>query len=92
MPAIDLVQLVHSSVERNREIPAVLDAYGEFLDSPIGPLELQSLVSVFACILDNLSQRFPEIASKRAATSAQNDIVAFLSATNNNVERVNDVL
>lgn len=92
MPAIDVVQLVHSSVERNREIPAVLDAYGEFLDSPIGPLELQSLGSVFSCILDNLSQRFPDIASKRAANTAQNDISSFLSATNNNVDRVKDAL
>ena len=91
MPAIDVVQLVHSSVERNREIPAMLDAYGEFLDSPIGPLELQNLGSVFACILDNLSQRFPDMASKRAASTSHTDISSFLDATNSDVDRVKAV-
>ena len=38
MPAADAIQLVRAAIERNREIPAVLDAYGEFIDSPLGPL------------------------------------------------------
>src|SRR5579872_1337245 len=92
MPAIDLVQLVRSSIDRNKEIPAVLDAYGQFVDSPIGPLELQQLDEVFNRISDNLAQRFPDIAAKRAATSVRNDILAFLNATNNDPDRVKQVL
>jgi Helicase HerA, central domain len=92
MPAADAVQLVHAAIEKNREIPAVLDAYGEFIDSPLGPLELQNLNEVFARILDNLSQRFPDAASKRATTSAHNDVIAFLAATGNNVDRLKEVM
>jgi hypothetical protein len=92
MPALDLTQLVRSSIERNSGIPAILDAYSEFVDSPIGPLELQDLESVFAAILGNLSERFPQIASKKAATNARNDIVSFLSVSNNNPDRVKTVL
>ncbi len=92
VPATDAVQLVHAAIERNREIPAILDAYGEFIDSPLGQLELQNLNEVFARILDNLSQRFPDTASKRAATSAQNDIIAFLAATGNNVDRLKEIM
>lgn len=92
MPAIDVVQLVHSAVEKNREIPAVLDAYSQFLDSPIGPIELKNLSDVFDRIQDNLSQRFPEIAAKRAGVAARNDIVAFLSATNGDPDRLKQIL
>ncbi|MCL4519953.1 MAG: hypothetical protein M1587_12245, partial [Thaumarchaeota archaeon] len=92
MPAIDVSQLVHSSVEKNREIPAMLDAYGEFVDSPIGPQELENLEAIFKQILDNLSQRYPDVASKRAATAARNDIASFLEAANSNVDRVKEVL
>jgi energy-coupling factor transporter ATP-binding protein EcfA2 len=92
MPATDAVQLVHAAIERNREIPAVLDAFGEFVDSPIGPLELQNLDEVFARILDNLSQRFPDAASKRAATTVHGDVVAFLVATGNNVDRLKEIM
>ncbi len=92
MPVPDAVQLVHIAIEKNREIPAVLDAYGEFIDSPIGPLELQNLSEVFARILDNLSQRFPETASKRAASAAQSDITAFLAATNSNSDRLKEIM
>lgn len=92
MPAVDLTQLVRSSIERNSGIPAILDAYSEFVDSPIGPLELQDLESVFAAILGNLSERFPQLASKKAATNARNDIVSFLSAANNNSDRVKTLL
>ena len=92
MPAIDLVQLVRSSIERNKGIPAVLDAYGQFVDSPIGPLELQQLDEVFSRISDNLSQRFPDIAAKRAGSTVRNDILAFLNATNNDPDRVKQVL
>ena len=92
MPAADIVQLIHSAVEKNREIPAMIDAYGEFVDSPIGPLELENLEVVFKQILDNLSQRYPDVASKRAATTARNDIESFLIASNNNVDRLKEVL
>lgn len=92
MPTTDAVQLVHATLERNREIPAVLDAFGEFIDSPIGPLELQHLDEVFARILDNLAQRFPEAASKRAASTVQSDIASFLIATGNNVDRLKEIL
>jgi hypothetical protein len=92
MPAVDLTQLIRSSVERNSGIPAILDAYSEFVDSPIGPLELQDLESVFSAILGNLTERYPQIASKKAATNARNDIVAFLSAANNNPDRVKAIL
>ena len=92
MPAVDLTQLVRSSIERNNGIPAILDAYSEFVDSPIGPLELQDLESVFAAILGNLSERFPLLASKKASTNARNDIVSFLSAANNNPDRVKTLL
>ncbi|MDG6994331.1 MAG: DUF87 domain-containing protein [Nitrososphaerota archaeon] len=92
MPAVDIVQLIHSAVEKNREIPAMIDAYGEFVDSPIGPLELENLEAVFKQILDNLSQRYPDVASKRAATTARNDIESFLIASNNNVDRLKEVL
>lgn len=92
MPAVDVVQLVRSAVEKNREIPAMLDAYGEFVDSPIGALELANLESVFKQILDNLSQRYPDVASKRAATAARTDIESFLAATNGNADRLKDVL
>lgn len=92
MPAADVVQLVHLAVERNREIPAVLDAYGEFVDSPIGPLELQKLDEVFARILDNLAQRFPDTASKRAAATVHSDVTSFLVATGNNTDRLKEVL
>ncbi len=64
MPAIDAVQLVRSSVEKNKDIPAVLDAYSQFVDSPIGPLELKNLGDVFARIMDNLSLRFPDVSFK----------------------------
>ena len=92
MPATDAVQLVHAAIEKNRGIPAVLDAYGEFIDSPLGPLELQNLGDVFARILDNLSQRFPDAASKRATTTAHNDVTAFLAAANNNIERLKEIM
>ncbi len=92
LPAIDVVQLVRSSIEKNREIPAVLDAYSQFLDSPIGPIELKNLNDVFDRIQDNLSQRFPEIAAKRAGSSARNDIVAFLSATNGDPDRLKQIM
>ncbi|HYB03205.1 MAG TPA: DUF87 domain-containing protein [Nitrososphaerales archaeon] len=92
MPTIDIVQLVHSALDRNREIPAILDAYSEFLDSPIGPIELRNLSDVFERIQDNLSQRFPEIAAKRAGNVARNDIVAFLNATNGDPDRVKQIL
>lgn len=92
MPSIDVVQLVHGTVERNRGIPAVLDAYSEFLDSPIGPLELKNLTDVFDRIQDNLSQRFPEIAAKRAGTVARNDIASFLSAANGDPDRLKQLL
>ena len=92
MPAIDAVRLVRTSLERNREIPAVLDAYSQFLDSPIGPIELKNLSDVFDRILDNLSQRFPEIAAKRAGGVARNDIAAFLSATNGDPDRLKQIL
>ena len=88
MPQIDPVQLVRSALERNKEIPAVLDAYGEFVDSPIGPLELQNLGDVFACILDNLIQRFPDAASRRAARVSQTDVMSFLVAAGNDPDRV----
>ncbi|MHB1867408.1 MAG: helicase HerA domain-containing protein [Nitrososphaerales archaeon] len=92
MPATDAVQLVHAAIEKNRGIPAVLDAYGEFIDSPLGPLELQNLGDVFARILDNLSQRFPDAASKRAAAAVHNDVTAFLAAANNNLERLKEIM
>jgi hypothetical protein len=92
MPAADLTQLVRSSIERNSGIPAILDAYSEFVDSPIGALELQDLESVFAAILGNLSERFPQIASRKAAQNARNDIVSFLAVANNNPDRVKTVL
>jgi energy-coupling factor transporter ATP-binding protein EcfA2 len=92
MPAVDTAQLVRSAIETNKEIPAVLDAYGEFVDGPIGPLELQNLGEVFARILDNLSQRFPDAASKRAAKTAQNDVGVFLRATNDDVEVLKQVM
>ncbi|MHB2035627.1 MAG: helicase HerA domain-containing protein [Nitrososphaerales archaeon] len=92
MPATDAVQLVHAAIEKNRGIPAVLDAYGEFIDSPLGPLELQNLGDVFARILDNLSQRFPDSASKRAAAAVHNDVTAFLAAANNNLERLKEIM
>jgi hypothetical protein len=92
MPTVDLAQLVHSAVEKNKGIPAMLDAYSEFVDSPIGPLELQDLESVFSAILGNLSERFPQIASGKAATNARNDVSAFLAATNSDADRVKTVL
>lgn len=92
MPAVDVVQLVHSTVERNREIPAVLDAYSQFVDSPIGPLELKNLGEVFDRIQDNLSQRFPEIAAKRAGNSARNDISSFLGTVGGDPDRVKQLL
>ncbi len=92
MPTIDPVQLVRSALEKNREIPAVLDAYSQFLDSPIGPIELRNLSDVFERIQDNLSQRFPEIAAKRAGNAARNDIAAFLNATNGDPDRLKQIL
>jgi ABC-type dipeptide/oligopeptide/nickel transport system ATPase component len=92
LPAIDVVQLVHSTVERNREIPAVLDAYSEFLDSPIGQIELKNLSDVFERIQDNLSQRFPDVAARRAGNQVRNDVAAFLSATNGDPDRLKQVL
>ncbi len=92
MPQIDAVQLVRAALERNKEIPAVLDAYGEFVDSPIGQLELQSLADVFAGILDNLNQRFPDAASRRAAKVAQTDVMSFLFALGNDPDRVRAVM
>jgi energy-coupling factor transporter ATP-binding protein EcfA2 len=92
LPLADLQQLVHFAVDRYKEIPAQLDAYSEFVDSPISKLELQSLESVFEAILSNLSQRFPEIASKRAATNAKNDISNFLAVANQDVEAVKSAL
>ena len=92
MPTTDAVQLVHATLERNREIPAVLDAFGEFIDSPIGPLELQHLDEVFERILDNLVQRFPEAASKRAASTVHSEITSFLIAAGNNVDRLKEIL
>ncbi len=92
MPAADLTQSIHVAVERSLGIPAVLDAYSEFLDNPIGPLELRDLESVFSAILGNISERFPQIASTKAAATARNDIVSFLSLAGNNPDRVKDVL
>jgi hypothetical protein len=92
MPAIDLTQLIHSSIERNIGIPAILDAYSEFVDSPIGTLELEDLESVFAAVLGNLSERYPQIAARKAAQNARNDVISFLAAANNNPERVKSIL
>jgi Helicase HerA, central domain len=92
MPTVDLVQSVKSAIERNIGIPAVLDAYGEFVDSPIGPLELQHLDEVFSFILSNLSERFPKVAAAKAAQVARSGIDSFLAIANNNVDRVKEVL
>jgi hypothetical protein len=92
LPALDLAQLVRSSVERNRNIPVVIDAYGEFVDSPLGRQEIQNLEDIFGQILDNLSQRYPDVASRRAATAARTDISLFLQTAGDNPDRVKDVL
>ncbi len=92
MPAIDLVQLIRSAVGKNTGIPAMLDAYGQFADSPIGQLELSNLGAVFSAILENLQVRYPEIASQRAASASRNDIAEFLLAANNDPDRVKEVL
>ncbi len=92
MPAIDVLQLVRSACEKNREIPAVLDAYSQFLDSPIGPIEMKNLSDVFDRIQDNLSQRFPEMVARRAGIVSRNDIATFLSATNGDPDRVKQIL
>lgn len=92
MPQTDAAQLIRAAVERNKEIPAVLDAYGEFVDSPIGPLELQNLGDVFAGILDNLAQRFPDAASRRAARVAQTDIASFLGSLGNDADRLRAIM
>ncbi len=92
MPPADLVETIRTAVQKNREIPAILDAYGEFVDAQIGPLELQNLDLLFARVLENLRQRFPEIASSRAANSAKSDILAFLLIANNDPERVKQAL
>jgi hypothetical protein len=92
LPAADLQQLVRSAVERNVAIPAQLDAYSQFLDSPIGELELNSLDEVFVAIQNNLSQRFPVIASQRTAANVKNDVKIFLASANQDVERVKSAL
>ena len=92
MPAPDIVQLVRSAIKSKKEVPALLDAYGEFIDGPIGPLELQNLGEVLTQILDNLSQRFPEAASRRAAMTAQSDVTGFLTAANNDVDRLKEIM
>ncbi len=92
MPAQDLTQLVHSAIEKNSGIPAMLDAYGEFAVSPIGPLELEDLGGIFNAILGNLKERYPQIASTKAAANAKNDVVSFLASANNNADRVKSVL
>ena len=92
MPQTDATQLVRSAIDRNKEIPAVLDAYGEFVDSPIGPQELQNLGDVFVSILDNLTQRFPEVASKRAAKVAEADVMSFLTAVGNDPDRLRTIM
>jgi hypothetical protein len=92
MPAADLVGAIKAAIQKNKEIPAILDAYGEFVDGQIGPLELQFFDEVFSRILDNLRQRFPEIASSRAANTAKNDISSFLVLAGNDVERTRQVL
>ena len=70
----------------------MLDAYSQFVDSPIGPLELRNLGDVFTRIMDNLSLRFPDIASKRAGNAARNDVLSFLSATNGDPDRLKQIL
>lgn len=92
MPAADLSRAVRAVIQKNKEIPAILDAYGEFVDGQIGPLELRFLDEVFARILDNLRQRFPEIASSRASSIAKSDILSFLMLAGNDVDRVRQVL
>ncbi len=92
MPIADLADTISAAVQRNRGIPAMLDAYGEFADSPIGPLEVQHLDEVFARIEENLLQRFPEVASRRAASAARNDVLSFLSISGNNPDRVKQIL
>ena len=92
MPQTDAIQLVRAAIDRNKEIPAVLDAYGEFVDSPIGPQELQNLGDVFASILDNLTQRFPDVASRRAAKLAETDVMSFLAAVGNDPDRLRTIM
>ncbi|MGI0079312.1 MAG: helicase HerA domain-containing protein, partial [Nitrososphaerales archaeon] len=92
MPAVNLIQIVRSAVERNIGIPAMLDAYSQFVDSPMGDLELSDLDAVFSAILENLSSRYPQIASQRAANTARNDISDFLSVASSNPQRVKDAL
>ncbi len=90
MSTEDLGRLVRETIERNRNIPAQLDAYSEFVDSPIGKLELGSLYDVFGMILDNLSMRFPDIASKKAANDARERVSHFLMLAGNDPQRVKD--
>ncbi len=92
MPAADLAQTIRAAVQKNKEIPAVLDAYGEFVDSQIGPVELAHIDEIFSRILDNLMQRYPEIASKKAASTAKNDILSFLLLAGNDPERMKQSL
>lgn len=92
MPATDLLQTIKSAVEKNLGIPAILDAYSQFVDSPIGELEISNLDSVFLAILENLKSRYPLIASQKAADTARNDISAFLVVSNKNPERVKQSL
>ena len=47
---------------------------------------------MFERIQDDLSQRFPEMAAKRAGISARNDIAAFLNATNGDPDRMKQIL
>ena len=88
----DLTQTIRTAVQKNKEIPAVLDAYGEYVDSQIGPVELAHIEEVFSRILDNLMQRYPEIASKKAAKTAMNDILSFLLLAGGDPERMKQSL
>lgn len=92
MPAADLVQTVRGAIEKNIGIPAMLDAYSQFVDNPIGTLELSDLDAVFSAILENLSSRYPQIASQRAASAVRSDVSTFLLVASRNSDRVKDVL
>jgi hypothetical protein len=93
MMLTDLLSAVKSALEENKDVPAALDAFGQFLDNPTDWLRLNyDLPPTFVYIQENLAARFTEAVAKRAATIARNHIGTSQQLCGGNMDRLTSCL
>jgi hypothetical protein len=93
MMLTDLLSSVRSALQENKTVPAVLDAFGQFLDNPTDWLRVNyDLSGIFEYIQENLEARFAEAVAKRSTTIVRNHIANFLQLCGGNMDRLKSCL